>query len=80
MNLFTYYLGPAKGVEDPGWYTLKNRRDAEGEDKDFKPPHPPGDWTIEILATPEWKGSGIESIENIERTGIKIYEIMLEPQ
>lgn len=86
-NLFTYYLGPAnleEGENESGWYSLKNRNKAEDDrNKDFKAPHPPGNWTIEVNDFKNWTGSGIIPIEhpnNIPRNGVEIITIYLDPK
>lgn len=84
-DLFTYYLGPAigvnnTGINESGWYSLKNRNKAEGEDNDYKAPLPPGNWSIEAKYSPDWDGSGVKPVGFITRKGILIYEITLEPR
>jgi hypothetical protein len=80
MPLFTYLIGPAKGTNESGWYSLKNRDIPEGQVKDYKSPHPPGNWTIEINGNEQYNGSGIIPIYNIPLSGTKIIEIPLDPK
>ena len=75
-HLFTYLMGPASGTNESGWYSLKNRDIAEGQIKDYKSPHPPGDWTIKIGGNNQYHEKS-EQIYDIPRNGTKIIEIQL---
>ena len=78
-NLFTYYLGPADDIDQPGWYSIKKRYIPEyPDDLDEKAPRPPGNWTLEIKPTPDWNGNSAGSF--IKANGTMIYEITLEPR
>jgi len=75
---FTYYFGEAKGEDKSGYYSSKNRKDAEGGQLRYKKaPCPPGNWTIEIKESIYYNASEIHYEEYIPSNSHIIIEIPL---
>ena len=74
---FTYYFGEAKGEDKPGYYSSKNRNEAEGQPRYKKAPCPPGNWTIEIKESIHYNASETYYKYNIPLNSHIIIEIPL---